>query len=196
MSSVTRTCYFQLRKIAEIRRYISIPAVIHLVRALVLSRLDYCNSILLGLPDYQLDRLQSVMNAAARLIFGMRWKDHVTPMLRDRLHWLKISERIVYKRCSLTFRALHDPLCPEYLSALIRRPKSSGCREQLRSNVRHCLYVPPPSKTVMLGERSVTRGNPLLWNALPAFVTSITSFETFATALKTHLFRISFEQLL
>lgn len=86
VSSVTRVSYFQLRKIDEIRRYISTSAAFHVVRTLVLSRLDYCKSIFMGLPEYQLDRLQLVMSAAARLIFGVRWKDRVTQILRDRLH--------------------------------------------------------------------------------------------------------------
>lgn len=192
ISNVTRSCYYHLRKIVKIRRYLTIDATIQLVRASILSRLDYCNSILLGLPDCQLNRLQSVLNAAARVIFGVKWNEHVTPILRDRLHWLRIPQRIKYKRCWLTYRMLRDPTCPDYLTALIRMPTTTEVRSRLRSSGRARLFIPPPAKTAIFGERSVSRGNPALWNALPDDVTEATSPEMFARRLKTHLFNISY----
>lgn len=57
-------------------------AAIQLIRVLILSRIDYCNSVLLDLPDGQLNRLQSVLNVSASLIFGYRWNEHVTSLLR------------------------------------------------------------------------------------------------------------------
>jgi hypothetical protein len=144
----------------------------------------------------QLARLQMVLNASARLIFGVRWGDHVTPLLKDKLHWLRISERITYKRCWLTCRILNDPVCPDYLAELVHKPQLTDRRLQLRSGGRVQLVVPPPSKTPKFGERSVTRGNPILWNSLPVNVTNETNFDSFATKLKTHLFGISFKCIL
>lgn len=71
---MTRTCHYQLRRIKVIRCYIPMAAAIQLVQALVLSRIDYCNSVLLGLPDGQLNLLQSVLNVSVHLIFGYCWK--------------------------------------------------------------------------------------------------------------------------
>ena len=70
-----------------------------MVVSLVLSRLDYGNATLAGLPGNQLDRLQSVMNAAARLVSSARKYEHITLLLRD-LHWLRVPERIEFKLCS------------------------------------------------------------------------------------------------
>jgi len=70
------------------------------VVSLVLTRLDYCNSVLSGLPLSQLNRLQAVNNATARLILSGRRRDHITPLLMQ-LHWLRVSERTEYKLCVL-----------------------------------------------------------------------------------------------
>ena len=151
-----------LRGIKVIRRYLTVSATILLVRALVLSRIDYCNRVLLGLPANLLDRLQSVMNVSACLIFGARWNAHVMPLLCDKLHWLRMRERIVYKRCLLTYRALYDPDCPDYITCLLRRTTTLEQRRQLRSSSHVKLLVPPPSKMAKFRDRSMTWGNPAL----------------------------------
>ena len=93
------------------------PAVLQsLVVSLVLSRLDYGNATLAGLPGSQLDRLQSVINAAARLVSvvcSARKYEHITPLLHD-LHWLPVRERIEFKLTVLVFRCLHGT-APPYL---------------------------------------------------------------------------------
>ena len=193
ITNLTRSCYYQLREIKRIRRYVSASTLIHLVRSFILTRLDYCNSILYGLPDVQLNRLQSVMNVAARLIFARRWKEHVTPLLRDNLHWLRIRERIIFKRCYLTFRALHDPSCPVYLTMLFVKSTTVERRTSLRSGNQSRLLVPPPAKAAGLGDRSASRGNPILWNGLPDSVTTVDSAAKFSKELKTYLFHRSYE---
>ena len=80
------TCFYPLRRICQIRRSVGADIVDRLVLALVTSRLDYCNSSLAGLPRSTLDPLQRVQNAAARLMFELRPRDHVTPSLIQ-LHW-------------------------------------------------------------------------------------------------------------
>jgi len=108
------------------------------VRAFVISQLDYGNSLLVGLPNSQLERLQRVQNSAARLISGARRFDHITPILRT-LHWLPIKQRIIFKIAVLVFRCLIG-VAPQYLidAIEIRRP----CRE-LRSSSQLLLHSPP-----------------------------------------------------
>ena len=77
--------------------------MLSLVTALVLTRLDCGNATLAGLPACQLNRLQSVLHAAARLVSGARKYDHVTPLLQE-LHWLSVPERITFKLATLVFR--------------------------------------------------------------------------------------------
>lgn len=174
---------------SEVRWHILTAVAIQLVRAFIVTRIDYCIRLLLDLPDCQLARLESILNAAARLV---RWHDHVTSQFRDKLHWLWVPKHIMFKRCLLTFQVLHDPFCLEYLATFFRRMVWNDQRLHLRSSIRIQLYVLPLSKTVKLGERSFSCGNPLLWNALPDSVSSVTSFGDFASKLETYLFNISF----
>lgn len=81
LNNVIRSCYYHLQRIKMIRCYLSLLDMIKLVRALILTRVDYCNSLLLRLPDSLLNCLQSVLNVSARLIYGNMWNEHVTPLL-------------------------------------------------------------------------------------------------------------------
>ena len=74
------------------RRRLIFPRLVHV---LVTSRLDSCNALLYGLPDYLIQRLQYVLNAAAKVITCERTFDHVTPLLIE-LHWLPVRQRIVF----------------------------------------------------------------------------------------------------
>jgi len=77
----TASCFAALRQLRTVRRCLPMAAHKSLIVSLVLSRLDYGNATLSGLPEYQFRRLQSVINAAARSIFNLRWSDHVTSAL-------------------------------------------------------------------------------------------------------------------
>ena len=102
VSNLCKNLYFQVRKISLIKKYINHNVAKTLVTTLILSRIDYCNSLLAGLPKQQLQRLQNLQNNAARLITLRRKRDHVTPMLIE-LHWLNINDRIYYKICLFLF---------------------------------------------------------------------------------------------
>ena len=86
----------QLKNIADIRRYLEKQAAEKLIHAFVGSRLDYCNSLLVGIPETSLAKLQIVQNIAARILTGTRKYDHMTPVLY-KLHWLPVKYRIEYK---------------------------------------------------------------------------------------------------
>jgi len=110
-----------------------------LVVALVHSRLDYGNSVLVGIPAYILRRLQSVLNAAARLIFHLKRSDHITDALVSLL-WLRVPERIQYKVAVLGYRVLNGS-APRYLGPLTRVADVPG-RRTLRSAATNRLIVP------------------------------------------------------
>ena len=94
ISRTVSSGFFHLRRIKAIRRCLPSDAAISLVNAFVVSRLDYCNSIYAGLPKLETNRLQTVYNVAATLIFGASGYSRITPLPRDRLHWLQCTERI------------------------------------------------------------------------------------------------------
>jgi len=127
-------CFAMLRQLRSIRRSVSNSAYHSLVVSLVMPRLV----TLAGLPASQLSRLQSVLNAATRLIHRSSRYEHVTPMLRD-LHWLRSPERISFKLAVLTYQCLHG-LAPRYLSDNIQSVAVSNCRH-LRSSSSSQLVI-------------------------------------------------------
>jgi hypothetical protein len=101
---ITARCFAALRQLRSIRCHVSVPMIL-LVTSLILTRRDYCNSVLFGLPDFLASRLQSVQNAAARMFFSLRRTAHVTDALIC-LHWLQVPERIRFKVAVLVDRLL------------------------------------------------------------------------------------------
>ena len=91
---------------------------------------DYCNSLLAGVADVYLRRLQSVQNAAANLVSGAHRHDHITPILVG-LHWHPVLQRIIYKTAVLVWKCLHDA-APSYLADLCVPAHSVHGRQQLR----------------------------------------------------------------
>ena len=160
------------------------PAALHtLVHAFIHSRLDYCNSLLYGFSNYQLQRLQSVQNVAARLITSTNRYAHITPVLRQ-LHWLPVRLRITYKLAMMVFRCLHG-LAPAYLADDCT--VATGRRSTLRSGDARTLVIPRTRTT--FGDRSFLVAGPSIWNDLPASLRiNDLSLDTFSKKLKTHLF--------
>ena len=187
VSQVCRTAYYELRRIASIRHLLTVETTKKLVCAFVLSRLDYCNSILIGCPKSLIDRLQKVQNNAARLVLKARKRDHVTPLLFS-LHWLPVSYRIQYKILSLCYSSLFGD-AHIYLTQLLHLYVPGRL---LRSSADTRILDPPVMKAKTLGERSFSFQAPLLWNNLPREIRYCTSLSSFKTSLKTHLFRQAF----
>ena len=115
VAAVCRCGYYELRQLRPVIRSLSAKATETLVQAFVSSRLDYCNSSLLyGVADGLYRHLQSVQNAAARLVSGVRRRDHITPTLR-RLHWLPVRQRVLFKIAVLVYQCLNGQ-APSYLA--------------------------------------------------------------------------------
>jgi len=187
VNSVCRSCYAQLRQIGHIRQYLNICATKSLVNALVTSRIDYCNSLLNGVPKVILNKLQHVQNTAARLITRTSRRSHITPILKE-LHWLPIQQRIQYKLLVLTFKALHDE-APAYIKNLLQVYKPN---RNLRSQNTTALVVPKTRK--VCGDRSFVASAPRLWNLLPEGIKDSVSIATFKKSLKTHLFKQTYDE--
>ncbi|KAK3543099.1 hypothetical protein QTP70_010645 [Hemibagrus guttatus] len=115
--TVTRSCRFLLYNIRRIRPFLSTQATQLLVQSLVISRLDYCNSLLAGLSLNAICPLQMIQNAASRLVFNLPKFSHTTPLLRS-LHWLLVAARIRFKTLMLAYKAKNGP-APSYIKALV-----------------------------------------------------------------------------
>ena len=152
-----------------------------------ISRLDYGNAVLVGLPAYLLNRLQSVLNAAARLIFGLRYTDHITEALVG-LHWLRAPRRVRFGVAVLACRVL-DGSAPQCLGPLVRTAGLPG-RRPLRSAAGDGLDV-PRFGLAAVGGRAFPVAASRVWSGLPAGVASSPSLSVFRRRLKTVLFKLS-----
>ena len=109
-----------LHNIGRIRKFLSPDDTKSLVHAFITSRIDYCNSLLYGLPACQLNKMQRVLNAAARLVCKAPQYSHVTPLLRE-LHWLPIRQRVNFKIILFAFKAIHGMMNAIALSLSVQR---------------------------------------------------------------------------
>jgi len=162
------------------------------VAALVHTRLDYGNVVLVGLPLFRQRLLQSVLNAAARLTFRVRRYDHVTDLLAI-LHWLRVPERIDYKLAMMTYRALNG-LAPPYLQ-VFQRVADLPNRQRLRSTTSGRLVI-PAHRLSIIGRRSFPVAAATLWNSLPTDIQQSSSLTVFHSRLKSFLFRRSFPDII
>ncbi len=189
---VVSRCFSALRQLIHLRRYVSWDCFRSLVVALIHSRLDYGNFVLVGLSAYRQRLLQSVLNAAARVTFRLRRRDHITDALVI-LHWLRVPERIDFKLAVTAYRSLHGQ-SPSYLNVLQCVANLSN-RRQLRSSSSGQVDV-PAYRLSTVGRRSFPVAAAYIWNSLPPDIQSASSLTIFRKKLKTFLFRRSFPDLL
>ena len=182
INAICKSATFSIRNIGRLRKYLNQADTERLVHAFVTSKLDSCNSILFGLPSYQIEKSQRVQNSVARLATRTKKSEQISPVLYD-LHWLTVKNRIIFKILLITFKALHG-LALGYLSDLITpyRPSRS-----LRSMVANLLIL-PKCRTKTYGERAFAVAGPMLWNSLPQFMRELTCVNQFKAHLKTYLF--------
>ena len=114
---ICQTAYFELKRISSVRRFLTEDVTKTLVTSYILSRLDYCNCLLMGTPNSVIQPLQKIQNFAARLILLAPRHHHTTPLL-EKLHWLPVSERIKYKAACICFSAISGS-GPAYLTELL-----------------------------------------------------------------------------
>ena len=132
------------------------------------SRLDYGNFVQVGFPAYLQRRLQSVLNAAARLVFRLSRYDHVSDALAT-LHWLRLPQRVDFTVAVMAFRVLHG-LAPPYLNDVVRVADLPG-RRRLRLSSSHQLLV-PPFRLTTVGRRTFPVAASLLCNSLSSDIQS------------------------
>ncbi len=180
IAKTARSCRFALHNIRKIRPFLTEHAAQLLVQALVISRLDYCNALLAGLPSNTIKPLQMIQNAAARLVFNEPKRTHVTPLFIS-LHWLPVAARIKFKTLMLAYRTTTGS-APSYFHSLLRIYIPS---RSLRSASERRLVVPSQRGSKSLS-RTFSFTIPGWWNNLP---TPAGSLSIFKQQLKTHLFR-------
>ena len=113
-----RVLLCHLHRIGKIRSFLSTGAANKLAVSLILSRLDYCNSLLAGILDNKLNKLQRIQNDAARLVLGKSRHASAAALLRT-LHWLPVKARIQYKIACLSFQCTYQNSMQPFISDLL-----------------------------------------------------------------------------
>jgi len=180
ISRVVSNCFFQLRRLRQIRRSVGEEVTKRLVTALILIRLNYCNAVVAGLPQSTLQPPQRVHNAAALLVSDTKPRDHISPVLAQ-LHWLPVNQCITYK-----LHLVNVKHCPDYLNNLVHLTTDSATRPDLRSATR--LLYRKPALGSKFSERAFSCAGLAAWNNLPDHIQSITNTASFKRQLKTFLF--------
>jgi len=182
VANICRTSFCHIRALRRIRKLLTITDIKSVATAVVSSRLDYCNSLLYGMTDRNIGRLQRVQNSLARLVTNTNSRCHITPVLAE-LHWLPVNARIDYKVALLTYKALTTER-PIYLNELLR----------LHRPVSHCFLCDDGAKTVF-GSRAFCHSAPTVWNSLPCTIIDefqSVSLSVFKRHLKAHFYSKSF----
>ena len=182
VKSVVSKAFFSIKTISRIKSFLTSKEKCTLLTALVLSKLDYCNSLYYGINSSLLDKLQVVQNSAARLIFNKRRFDHSTGLLFQ-LHWLPVRDRIKYKVNLLTHKALYHP-APFDIQNLItlHSTRTFNLKGIYRSKSNY-------------GDRAFMVYVVHVWNELPWYLKTETLLESFKKSLKTFLFKRAFTNL-
>ena len=186
INKITSSTYNILRKVHQSRSLLDKHTTKIIIQELVLSKLDYCNSLLLGLPEYQMNKLQQIQNMACRVIFHLRKYDHIMQHLKA-LHWLKIRERIAYKIALLIHKCKNNQ-AQVYLQELLpskhhERPLRSSMSEYLNSDF---------CRNTHTLRSSFSAAGPKIWNSLPLDTRMEKYTVTFKKKLKTYLFKSSY----
>ena len=144
VSNIARTCYFELRRLASIRRFLTSTATATLVSAFALSRIDYCNSLLLGSTHDVTSHLQRIQNNAARVILRLPKSSSITIHLKS-LHWLPFKVTSTYKIACLCYHC-HSSTAPSNVTDMLhtkplhtRNTRSSSYTMSLLNRPAHSI---------------------------------------------------------
>ena len=191
IDSVVKTCNFHIRNLYMIRNFINRDNLLSLVHSLILSKIDYCNSLLVGLPKVTLKKVQSILNRAARLIYSLPPQVPTTPFLM-KLHWLPVKARVEFKICLITFRALKYSQ-PLYIRELLSLAPVEPVMSLQSSDDPYHLCEPRAVGESNFANCSFSYVAPRLYNKLPLSLKQIESVDTFKKQLKSFFFSRAYD---
>ena len=191
IDSVVKTCNFHIRNLYMIRNFINRDNLLSLVHSLIVSKRDYCNSLLVGLPKVTLKKIQSILNRAARLIYSLPPQVPTIPFLM-KLHWLPVKARVEFKICLITFRALkfNQPL---YMRELLSLAPVEAVMSLRSSDDPYHLCEPRAVGESNFANRSFSYVAPRLYTKLPLSLKQIESVDTFKKPLKSFFFSWAYD---
>jgi hypothetical protein len=192
VAAICQAAYYQLHNIWTIRRSLTQDAANKAITAFVMSKLDCGNALLYGLPKCTTDRLQRLQDCAARCLTGSNLRGSSLRPILKQLHWLPIVERVEYKLLMLTYKVLYLD-GPAYLRDQISFYTPDRVLRSTASD--HYLLREPKTELVSGGDRSFSKGSPVLWNSLPYDLRTCDSLYCFKKGVKTFLFTKVYQEV-
>jgi len=183
VNTLTKSAYFHIRALRHFRSCLTEEAAKLVACSIVSSRLDYSNSLLFGMSQKNINKLQVVQNALAKVVLRAPWRSHSSDNLRS-LHWLPIRERIQFKIATLVYKCRSNA-APSYLSSCLADHKPARL---LRSSSDFAL-LKVPTVCTKFSSRGFSSAAPEIWNPLPFSVRTSASLPCFKNNLKTFLFQ-------
>ena len=180
VKSICKSGFYHVKNLWRISKFLNDEQTNIAAHAFITSKLDYGNALLGGVPKYLVKKLQSVQNAAARVVTKTGKYDHISDKLRD-LKWLPVKYRILYKLNLLTWKVLNGQ-SPDYLSEMI---SERDVDIDLRSGNTKVLNV-PKTKLKTMGDRAFSVIAPKTWNQLPKELRLNDRLQSFKAGLKSH----------
>ena len=174
VSNIARACYFELRRLTSIRRFLTSTATATLVSAFVLSRIDYCISLLFGSTHDVTSHLQRIRNYAARVILHLPKSSSITTHLKS-LHWLPVNVRSTYKIACLCY---HCSTAPSYVVDMLQKRPLHSNKTFSNSYTMPLLNRPAHSKAT-LGDCSFSFASSSVWISIPNNVRCAPSLSSF-----------------
>ena len=185
VTNIARTCYFELRRLASIRKFLTSTATATLVSAFVLSRIDYCSSLLFGSTHDVTSHLQRIQNYAARVILCLQKSSSITTHIRS-LHWLPVKVRSTHKIAFLCYHC-HSCTAPSYVTDM-QHKRPLHTRNTRSSSYTMPLLNRPAHSKITLGDRSFSLASSSVWNSISIDVRCAPSLSSYKSRLKTFLF--------
>ena len=173
----TSSCFMTIRKISRIKNFLKPEHLKTLVSALILSKIDYCNALYLGLNADLVMKIQSVQNSAARLVCNInRYEKLSITNLTKTLHWLRVKDRVTFKALLIVHKSIIGTAPPDLKSMFQRLNSEQTIKLDIKvSNGKY-------------GDKSITVVVPKLWSALPLHIREEENTSLFKKNLKTFLF--------
>ena len=181
---------YNLHTVHELRNVLSKHTTKSLVYAIVSSHMDYCNSVMAGLPMETLKPLQRIQNLAAKLVCKRNCWDSAMEALKS-LHWLNIEDRIMFKVLCIVYRCVNKQ-GPQFLNEMFHRKEKT---RTFRSNNQNYLDI-PVTKSKSYGNRAFSVLGARVWNRLPLDIRNQPTLLSFRKLLKTELFNKHYQKII
>jgi len=190
INSVRQKCYWTLNNIRGIQRYLDEALKLMLVKQLIISKMDFCNSLYMNLPKTRLKKLKSILNGCVRFIYNVSVRSEDLIPYYKKAHILPVDERIFFKVCLLSYKVVYG-ISPDYLQDLVEmdypsdHDKGTRARPVIDDYLRMKL---PKMERLKASNRRFSNYAPEAWNSLPREIRSITDVSNFKKMLKNYLF--------